>query len=424
MGQVKGEAYGAIKTNHLSDSLLLNLVTVLVSAFSYIYVFVVGRRLGPAAYSDFGAGIALFGLVGVLNQPARVVANHFARKYHLENRPGAIKAIFAWLHRRFLYVLLPLLLASLFFADALSGFLRIQVGSQLIAVVMLMTYVAFIMNSQRGIISGKAHYGPYILHTLTEALLRLLAGTCLLWLYADARLALLGYVFGYFGSYLVGQWLLRDLPESGSQSPSTEGVGTHALPVLIMSLSFLLLFTVDTLVVKKFLPATEAGLYLAAGQFARFTFFLSMPISTVVINLSVTGHQSTSKAEHAALRKKVGQVFLYFAAAALAYVVVMVLLGGHLVTLTFGERFLASQRYLWPLGLGMAALSISFLIAHFAVSQRRHAILILPTLAGLGELVFMWFFHGSLRYLAFSFLYWQLGLLLCMTLAFFGMRTR
>jgi len=171
----------------------------------------------------------------------------------------------------------------------------------------------------------------------------------------------------------------------------TEEMFNFALPVFFSTLAFTSLYTTDVILVRHFLPGATSGLYAALSTLGKIIFFISGPIISVMFPLVSERHASGSNYRH-----------LLWASLSLVTLVcflstsVYFLFPSFMINVLYGKQYLPAVPYLGLFGIFLSFYSLSFLLTNFFLSIGKTKTVIFPLIAGLLQIIFIFFFHQNL----------------------------
>ena len=163
--------------------------TALVSLGYLVYA---QRMLGPAASAEFMAAVALISLFHIGLGPINATVTRFTAGFAERGELGKVRSLNRAITRLVGKVLLIGLVPGLLIAKPLAGFLHFDsVWSIVIAFVTV--YLFLLLSVARGTLRGLQAFGSYIANTVSESLVRLVAGCALLAVVVAAPAGILAY---------------------------------------------------------------------------------------------------------------------------------------------------------------------------------------------------------------------------------------
>lgn len=248
---------------------------------SLLYNAMIGRKLGPGAYADFAAALALANLLAVAFGGMTPITAHLSARYWAAGDAAKIRGLVSWLTRLLLKVAAAGAVLWVLLSPSLARLMRFESVLTPIAV-----YAAFaallILSISRAAVRGAQRFGRYGAGVVGEAVIRLLAGVILLAIAPSAWLAVLAYSIGMIVVAFDGMGVVRRLASRTEDVPRTDVAAlVGATSLLVAAMAAFQNF--DMLVVKRFFDAKDAGVYGAAVTLARWMALVAMPFEALLL---------------------------------------------------------------------------------------------------------------------------------------------
>jgi O-antigen/teichoic acid export membrane protein len=242
------------------------------------------------------------------------------------------------------------------------------------------------------------------------------AAVLLLHQYSSGMLS--GVLLGILVAFGIAAWQTRGLWTLTPAPFDWRGLLRQVTPLLLAFLGFQILFTADTLLVKSYFSAEDAGFYVSAGTLSRALMWLVLPLASVMFPRMV---HSATRGDKSNL---MGTVLLGTAVLAIAGVLGLWLLGPFVVKFVYKQSYVAVATAILPwyaaamVPLAMGNVLLNNLLASpnsrmaqgfailavaaaylFALTQFHNSLLTVLKIMGLSNLVFLglcaWFTWGS-----------------------------
>ena len=354
----------------------------------FVYHAIAGRVLGPVSYGDVASLIALY---AVLMTPTYILIIVLARYAAQIGRDGGGSVRYLIL-RSTQVTLLPSILIVVIgalLAGVVADFLHLRSPN---SVIWLMAAVAVIWQVAipRGILQGLQSFGWLSANLSMEMVVRCSSLGVLLFVGGRVSGAAAAVLGGAIFAYALGMWSLRDhVREPGERTPLRSMLG-FSLTAATGTLGILLLYNLDVILAKHFLPAHEAGIYGGLNKIGTILYFLTLSVSQVLFPrvveaLSANNHPGRLLGASALLMLGLGAGSL----------LVFWAVPGLIVRLLFGPAFADATPYIFAVGMIGLALSLDNLLVQFFMAA--HDRWFMPLLAGgvvmLGVLIAV--FHGG-----------------------------
>jgi O-antigen/teichoic acid export membrane protein len=372
----------------LRGALPLLLALGLQNASNFVFHVAVSRLLGPTSY---GALAAILAVALVVSVPYVVVQSVVAKRVSLLRVSGRESDILEATARATKgTAVIGAGLAVLFVAVSplIAGPLHVGEGS----VASLAPYVLFtlVLGVPLGAMQGRLQFGAMGAVVVAAVAVRLGLGVGLV----AAGWGVQGAVLASSASPGVGLVLalgLLSVPRDKWRRarPSLTMLREGFAPALLGIGAFWLLAETDLVLARHWLDQTDAGLYAAAGLLCRALLFLPAAVCWVALP-----RFSESRGRGDAARRWLHGAIGITAVLSMTALVVMVLLRGRIVEITFGSSFRSAAGLIPALGVAMGLLSIVILLVYFHVAAESRAWLFL-LVGEVAEIGLVSIFHKS-----------------------------
>ncbi len=363
-----------VTTRLLRGSAAVVGANLVFSAATFALATVAARRLGPAAFGEWGALWALMMVSAALFPSVSMAA---ARETSLRLARGDEADAAVWVRRAARFVLaIGVAIAALLIAGAtpVSHWLRIADAGHVRAVGVFF-FVSILLAFTRGVVEGAQRFDALGVNLVWEGALRAIVGFALLGAGFGVEGLLAGYVFGAAAA-LVHSWsAMTTSPDLWNGPPGARmrvdaaelpPAPLFIAPILAAHVVIVALANADMVVAKHQFDARAAGWWSVAFTGGKFLFFLAEGIGTVMFPLAVEAHARREPNLPILLRA----LGLFGVAAGLA-IAVATLAPDLVVDRVFGSDY-AFVREILPRYLVWAAgLSATVLVVKFRLAQGR-----------------------------------------------------
>ncbi len=279
------DAAGLLRTHAshrrlMSGSFVMLVGSTLVSVMNFGYNVAIARMLGPA---DFGnaavGGVTVLMLVSCITLAFQLVCAKFVAK----NETAAAKAaVYRALLRRSWFVGVLLGSGLALAAPVVSRYLNLPSAN---IVILLACGIAFYipLGVKRGGMQGGCQFSRLAWNFIIEALVKFVGAVILV----EAGFGVIGAVAAISGSVVLAYFLppisgeLRSTP--GTAEPASFREGMQAT---VFFVGLVVINNVDTLLVKHFFPADQAGMYTAIAMVGRVLYFASWSVVSAMFPIS------------------------------------------------------------------------------------------------------------------------------------------
>jgi O-antigen/teichoic acid export membrane protein len=328
---------------------------------------VAARVLGPGGYGTLAAAIALLYVASPLFVTIQTIASRAATKAVVSGTEAELRAELVAYGRR---VAFAALLVAAVFALASGGLARfLRIGSPApLAILGAGLGLALVTHLQRGVLQGTMRFGRYAASTVVEGVGKISFAAVLLLVWRSVDAAMAAVVLGTAGGFVANTLLLRFLPR-GRRRPSaglvSVGYSAATLGTLVLLAALL---SLDVLAAKRYLPASQAGLYASISLCGKVVFFATSAIAVYLFPIFSQRHDAGQEARGPLVR-----ALTLIAAASGGLAAIYFVAPGLVLTPLFGDRFEAGARYLGWIGLGFGAYGVAYLTAMYLLAHRRPA---------------------------------------------------
>ena len=254
----------------------------LVAGFGgFVYHAIAGRILGPALYGEVASLVALYTVGGVVNLILILVLARYTAT--LEARGDTSGERYVVLRSTQVLALPALAFVVLAAALAYPGAAFLNLGSAVPLLWLGVAIAVFWFTAiPRGVLQGTQRFTALSLNLSLELIVR----TSLVFVLLKIGLAVAGGIMAMLGgvlfAYAIGMYALRDvLREHGSRVPLRSMAG-FALTASAGTLGVILLFNLDVVLAKHFLPAHDAGIYGGLNKIGTIVYYLTLSVSQVL----------------------------------------------------------------------------------------------------------------------------------------------
>lgn len=377
----------------LRNSLIFSVASFGVSVLHYIFNLLVARGFSVAEYGEYLTALSYVTLLSIPTATVSAIVIKKVGQQATDLRPKFIWGLVYWV-RAAVVRTLPLLVLG-FGAVAVGLWWRANLTLVSVVFIMAMVLITFVQSFFFALLQAEkkflVHGGVLLLAAITKvgvAVVVLLVAPSLFWLYA-------GFAVGTFlGLVLAYHQSLPD-PVTGASSASFRRWDSYLyskslLVPLVTTLGMVGLANLDLILVKKFMPAEDAGLYGALALMGKTIFYVIAPVIAVAYSF-FTGTETQTRSKEIVIL--VSGLFLLLSLAAFG---VYWFMPGLVVSILFGQKYLVLTPMLWWGAVYGGLYSITMLFAHYFMAKNSWW----GGLAFLGlacQGILIYFLHGSLE---------------------------
>ena len=367
MRPVRASSGGLLRLN-----VLLFLASGSTGLVNYLYHVVVGHLLSPAAY---GTVAALTNLSNIALIPTTIVLTVFTRAaaaLSSSHAVGQLRDIWIHLTR---WLLAGGLAAALIFSIGLSSvvarFFGIPREGGTVALLGTAYIVGFALSLNLGLLQGMQRFGWYAAITAGSPVLRVVLATFFILAGWGASGAVLGLavasVLPYALSFLPARAAVRHAARRpGNLRPWI----TFSMTVAVATIASTLLANFDLILVKHFLPASDAGNYAALATTGKMVLYLGGSVGIVMFP-KVAAAQARGERHGDLLGFSLAAVLVLSLIALVPFTACPAFILTHL----FGPAYADLHGYLPWYGLAMLFFALSSALIQYFLALGRRAFL-------------------------------------------------
>lgn len=388
LGSMKGYFKKVITHPLFSGSAIMVFGSNSVNALNYLYHLIMGRLLGPANYGELAALLSIIGLIGIIPGAINLVVIKYISAAKTEER---LVNLVSWLKKRLFKASLIFCVLIILVSPGISAFLHIEKISYLLLIAISFPFaISALLN--RAILQGLLKFKEMILSVLMENTTKLVLSVFLVFIGFRVGGAMLALVMAaIIGWYLTTRFLHYPIKKDVDILPEIKSMSLYTVPVLLYTVATTSLYSSDLILVKHFFSSHDAGLYASLSTLGKIIFFGAGPIGSAMFPIV-----SQRQARGLGVKK----IFLYSLVATLAVSVgilaVYLWFPDFAVNLLYGSAYLESAKLLIWFGIFMTLFTFSSLFINFNLSLGRVKVVILPLLAAIAQIIFIWTYHRSL----------------------------
>jgi O-antigen/teichoic acid export membrane protein len=209
-----------------------------------------------------------------------------------------------------------------------------------------------------------------------------------------------GVAIGIFLAFFVSFLVIKEILKVKRQKANLRGISSYSFSVTLVILAIVLMYSLDIILARGFLPAEAAGEYAAISMLGKIIFFGTLPMSKAMFPISSEKFES-GKETSRIFKKSLTIVILLCLLALLAFI----LIPGFIVKVwTHGKILNTPLIVLFFVGLALSLLSLTNLIVMYCFSINRIKNTWWLFLFVLLEVVLLAIFHSSVMQFSLAFL--------------------
>ncbi|XLS29727.1 oligosaccharide flippase family protein [Flavobacteriaceae bacterium M23B6Z8] len=376
--------------NKFTSGHIFMLSSLLVNAGNYLYNLILGRVLGPSAFSDAALMITLLLIMSFLAMTFQLATAKFTVTFdqsvsvHFRKKMFCY-ALLAGVIFGSLLIIFSKDLQQIFQTSAYSMFTILGIGVP----------IYFLLSVNRGVFQGKQRFGALSMTYQTEMWSRLLITLGLLWLFKTDTSILVS--IGILCSLLLGIFPL-DKQTLSINKPSDK-LDSHQKKAMIVFLSITAFYEMtqiiinnsDILLVKHYFSQLEAGLYASLALIGRVVYFVAWMFVMQLLP-AVVQKQKNGESHKGELFKYVGWIALLSVAIVLSCAIMPELI----INIMFGDLYISMAHLLWLYATATSLFAISNIFCYYFLSLEKYIPVVISGVMGLVQVFLIVIFHESL----------------------------
>lgn len=368
---------------------LFMISVMLVNGGNYLYNLILGRLLGPEAFSEAALLVTFLLVLSFLGMTFQLATAKFSILFN-QNEWLAFEQLM------YKYALaIGTLMGILIFGFSQELQHIFQTSSSFMFKTFAMAIPSyFFMSVNRGKYQGKQDYRSLSLTYQTEMWSRLLLTLLFLWLVPlESSILVAGgiaisFLFGLIPSTF--QWKGLFTRQSLSAANKKLVLGFIGI-TLCYEGTLIIINNSDILLVKHYFPATEAGMYSSLALIGRVVYFVAWMFVMLLLPEVI-------------LRKKQGlnttptlfKYVTYIGALSFMIVLVSLLFPKYIITMMFGEAYLSMAPLLWQYALATSLFAIANIFSYYFLSLNEYGPIMASGVIGIIQVAMISIFHSSL----------------------------
>lgn len=379
-----------LKSRKITPEQIFMLSVLAVNGGNYLYNLILGRILGPAQFADAAVLITFLLVLSFAAMTFQLVTAKFSVLFENEVFKSFVSKIYK--NALFVGVLMGVLivvcsnqLQSLFNTSSSNMFIVFGCGVPFY----------FLMSVNRGVFQGKKAFKSLSITYQSEMLSRLIITLGLILIFNIQSSVVIAV--GILASFLFGLIPFKFpsiIPKKAlvlSQAHSKE-IRSFFVITAFYELTQIIINNSDILLVKHYFESYEAGLYASLALIGRIVYFIAwmfvMLLLPAVVELKKEGKETAPT-----LFKYIG----YIAAISITIIVTCLSFPETIITLLFGDSYVAMAPLLWKYAIATSMFAISNIFAYYYLSLDKYIPVVISGVFGMLQMGLVIFYHDSLE---------------------------
>ncbi len=389
---MSGRAVAYLRESLVSAIGYMIIATFAANFLNYFFNVASGRLLGPDAYGEFAALLSIFMILTVPTNSLQAMLAKNVAELGQKDQQAAIKELTIKCLQICSLAAIIAAVAFLVLSRPLAGFLHINEMTPIIICGLTVAVTIFtpIFN---GILQGLKSFIWLGSILMAYAAGRFISGLLFIKLGWGVSGALLGGLVSGVMVILVSAYLIRWVffQEQVPKRFRLRDIGRSYLPFIVSTGIFLLLISVDQIVVKRKFSASIAGDYAAAAFLGKIILYFPSSVGIVVFPKMVEIHVRDGDIK-GLLRK----ALLIVLAGSLAISAIFIAFPHLTVTKLYGEEFAGATSILWVICLAMSGYTmVNIFIYYFLATEESRFLVVSLTICAMLGIAAMYLIASS-----------------------------
>lgn len=375
----------------LGPEQLFMVTILLVNGGNYLYNLILGRMLGPEAFSDAAILITLLLILSFVGMTFQIVTAKYAVLFEESSLLVFIKLITKY--ASIIGVLFGL--AIIIFHQELQAAFRTKTAA--------MFYIFgfgiplyFMMSVNRGLYQGQNVLNKLATTYQTEMASRLLltlAGLLLLPNVASSIIVALGILFSFvFGVIPFQKTIFKGVTTPSKITIDTKSIRNFFLLTAFYELTQIIINNSDIILVKHFFDSKDAGLYASLALIGRVVYFVAWMFVMLLLP-KVIQMKKDNQDTLPILMKYVGYIVLL----STLIVAFTALFPEFVVGIMFGQEYLSISFLLWKYALATSLFAVANIFAYYYLSLDQYLPVVVSAILGSTQIGLIIAYHNSLE---------------------------
>jgi len=357
---------------------------------NYFYHVFMTRQLGPDKYGILCSLIAILNILGVAPGAIQLVCAQRISACLLENNIEKAKKIYIFAFKWTFAIGLSATIIYLLVTPFLKGYLKINQISYLL-LIGIPFLLSFIYPVITGGLQGTKQFMGLGLNSFSLSITRLIFGVGLVWGGWSVLGGLLSFPVSILFAILYGLYLMRPFLKNDNSCTSYKikftDVFGHILPTIAGLALFQLLTQMDLLIVKRYFPDHQTGLYSAVSTLGKA--FLTIPTAfTLVMVPDVSGKDVNAK-------KILDKALLYGFSLCLVGISFCILFNGLILRVFSGPKYTSISYLLQLFPIAITPLALCAILLNFQLARLKIKFIFLFTVVTILQWFLLERFHQS-----------------------------
>ncbi|MEI6816815.1 MAG: oligosaccharide flippase family protein [Bacteroidota bacterium] len=332
----------------LKNSTIVMSGVVATNIFAYGFHFIAARMLGPDAYGEFGALIALLLMMILPAGAIGAAITKYTARYSADNQNGKITILRNKIQKNVLVISGIILLIIIAFSKIIADYMKIPSVIPIIIIGFSMVF-ALLLPINRGVLQGLKMFQVLSINSVLEAFIRILLLAALLFNGLGVNGALISYGLSSLVAFFIIFPYLKGPKNEITEYNAIEikPIYRFAFHVFIITIVLQSIQNIPSIFIKHYYTDEFTGNWTAALNLARLSLFITGAISSVMFPEIVREKEVHVK------RKIFYKATLLVCLVTSAMAIIFIFLPELLIKMLYGKDYLEAVPILKWMGFAM-----------------------------------------------------------------------
>ncbi|MFY7811741.1 MAG: sugar isomerase [Flavobacterium sp.] len=394
----------------LSNGKIFMFSMLIVNAGNYVFNLILGRYLGPVAYSDAAILITFLLIISFIGMTFQIVTTKYVIEIEEKFKTQFIQLI------SFFSIIIGLIIGLLIFINSsiLQDFLNTS-NNFIFKIFALGIPIYFLLSVNRGIYQGENNMKLLSITYIFEMFSRFLVTFLLLYFINTSDKSILVSI-GILFSFIIGLFPL-------SKMFFLKNIFNHKIdikPIILFFLltsfyefSLIIINNSDIILVKQYFSNYYSGLYASLALIGRVVYFVTWTFVMIQIPKVIQLHKKGEKTTQILFKNIF--IILFFS---LSIVFFTYLFPNFVVFIMFGNHYIEIAPLLWKYALATSLFAISNIFTYYFLTLNNYFPVLLTSIFGFIQIYFITLFHSTLEEVVYVQIFSMFILLLFQILYF------
>jgi O-antigen/teichoic acid export membrane protein len=353
------------KDELVAGSAILFIMIVLYNFFNYIFQMSMAKFLGPADYSILAVLMSIIYVFAIPAEVIQTVVTKYTSILSVREEKGKIKDLLIRSLKKGLILSSILFIIFCVISIFISSFLSINYN--LLVITGFFIFLVFLIPPIRGVLQGRKKFFTLGKNMLLESTSKLILSIILVILGFKVFGAIVSVILGTSLALIFGFIPIKDIIKSKRENFDAINIYSKNLPIIIATISIVLIYSIDIILARRFFTPELAGQYAFISLIGKVIIFVSSAIGKAMFPISTREYEIGKNSN--VLKKSIILVMIMSVASLIVYLAIpeitvkIISLGS--------DQYVSASNILFFLGLAYSLISFSYIIVLFNLSINK-----------------------------------------------------